>query len=64
MERLQTPPIVISDFVYLRLSGDGRLAESQFGKIQIDRSEEIINWGNPFLQIFYSNIDFEDRTNF
>jgi len=44
MDRLQTPPIVTSDFVYLRLIGDRRLAESQFGKIQIDRTEEIRNW--------------------
>ncbi len=46
MARLQTPPIVTSDFVYLRLIGDRRLAEDQFGKIQIDRTEEIRNWAN------------------
>jgi uncharacterized protein YecE (DUF72 family) len=44
MDRLQTPPIVTSDFVYLRLIGDRRLAENQFGKIQIDRTEEIRGW--------------------
>jgi uncharacterized protein YecE (DUF72 family) len=44
MDRLQTPPIVTSDFVYLRLIGDRRLAESQFGKIEIDRTEEIRKW--------------------
>jgi uncharacterized protein YecE (DUF72 family) len=38
MDRLQTPPIVTSDFVYLRLIGDRRLDEDQFGKIQIDRN--------------------------
>jgi uncharacterized protein YecE (DUF72 family) len=46
MDRLQSPPVVTSDFVYLRLIGDRRLAEDQFGKIQIDRSEEIKNWAN------------------
>jgi uncharacterized protein YecE (DUF72 family) len=46
MDRLQTPPVVTSDFVYLRLIGDRKLAEDQFGKIQIDRSEEIKNWSN------------------
>ena len=49
MDRLQTPPIVTSDFVYLRLIGDRRLADGQFGNIQIDRTEEIkrwFNWGN------------------
>ena len=46
MDRLQTPPIITSDFVYLRLIGDRRLSDDQFGKIQIDRSEEIRNWTN------------------
>ena len=41
MDRLQTPPIVTSDFVYLRLIGDRRLAEDQFGKIQIDRLKRL-----------------------
>ncbi len=44
MDRLQTPPIVTSDFVYLRLIGDRRLTENDFGKIQIDRTEEIRKW--------------------
>ncbi len=50
MDRLQTPPIVTSDFVYLRLIGDSRLDEDQFGKIQIDRSEEIKNWANKMKE--------------
>jgi hypothetical protein len=33
-------PIVTSDFVYLRLIGVRRLAETQFGKTEIDRTEE------------------------
>ena len=41
MDRLQTPPIVTSDFVYLRLIGDRSLTENQFGRIQIDSTEEI-----------------------
>ena len=44
LDTIQSPPIVTSDFVYLRLIGDRRLAESQFGKIQIDRTEEIRKW--------------------
>jgi len=51
MDRLQTPPIVTSDFVYLRLIGDRRLAESQFGKIQIDRTEEIRKWANKMKEV-------------
>jgi uncharacterized protein YecE (DUF72 family) len=51
MDRLQTPPIVTSDFVYLRLIGDRRLAESEFDKIQIDRTEEIRNWAAKIKDI-------------
>ena len=51
MDILQTPPIVTSDFVYLRLIGDRRLAEAQFDKIQIDRTEEIKNWANKMKKI-------------
>ncbi|HEX6379430.1 MAG TPA: DUF72 domain-containing protein [Nitrososphaeraceae archaeon] len=51
MDRLQTPPLVTSDFVYLRLIGDRRLSDDQFGKIQIDRTEEIRNWANKMKDI-------------
>jgi uncharacterized protein YecE (DUF72 family) len=51
MDRLQTPPIVTSDFIYLRLIGDRRLAEDQFDKIQIDRTEEIRNWANKMKEV-------------
>ena len=51
MDRLRTPPIVTSDFVYLRLIGDRRLAEDQFGKIQIDRTDEIRNWANKMKEV-------------
>jgi uncharacterized protein YecE (DUF72 family) len=51
MDRLQTPTIVTSDFVYLRLIGDRRLSDDQFGKLQIDRTEEISNWANKMKEI-------------
>ena len=51
MDRLQTPPLVTSDFVHLRLIGDRRLAESQFGKIQIDRAEEIKKWAKKMKEV-------------
>jgi uncharacterized protein YecE (DUF72 family) len=57
MDRLQTPPVVTSDFVYLRLIGDRRLVEDQFGKIQIDRTEEIRNWTNKMKDIKKSQKD-------
>lgn len=51
MDRLQTPPVVTSDFVYLRLIGDRRLEENQFDKIRIDRIEEIRNWANKMKEV-------------
>jgi uncharacterized protein YecE (DUF72 family) len=51
MDRLQTPPIVTSDFIYLRLIGDRRLTEDQFGRIQIDRTEEIKKWADKLKEI-------------
>jgi len=59
MDRLQTPPVVTSDFVYLRLIGDRRLAEDQFGKIQIDRTEEIRNWANKMKEVNQSEKDIK-----
>jgi uncharacterized protein YecE (DUF72 family) len=57
MDRLQTPPIVTSDFVYLRLIGDRRLPEDQFGKIQIDRTEEIRHWANKMKEVRQNDND-------
>jgi uncharacterized protein YecE (DUF72 family) len=60
MDRLQTPPIVTSDFVYLRLIGGRRLAETQFGKLQIDRTEEIRNWANKMKELKENEKDVKD----
>lgn len=38
---IRTPPIVTSDFVYVRLIGDRSIQERDFGTIQIDRIKEI-----------------------
>jgi len=57
MDRLRTPSVVTSDFVYLRLIGDRRLSENQFGKIQIDRSEEIRDWANKMKEVNQSEKD-------
>jgi len=51
MDRLQTPAIITSDFVYPRLIGDRRLAEDQFGIIQINRSQEIKNWTSKMKEV-------------
>jgi len=36
--------------LFILLIGDRRLAEDQFGKIQIDRTEEIRNWANKIKE--------------
>ena len=38
---IHTPPIVTSDFVYVRLIGDRSIEEKDFGRIQIDRIKEM-----------------------
>jgi hypothetical protein len=38
---IHTPPIVTSDFVYVRFIGDRSIREKDFGQIQIDRIKEM-----------------------
>ena len=38
---IHTPPIVTTDFVYVRLIGDRSIEEKDFGRIQIDRIKEM-----------------------
>jgi uncharacterized protein YecE (DUF72 family) len=38
---IRTPPIVTSDFVYVRFIGDRSIPEKDFGRIQIDRIKEM-----------------------
>jgi uncharacterized protein YecE (DUF72 family) len=38
---IRTPPIVTSDFVYVRFIGDRSIQEKDFGQIQIDRIKEM-----------------------
>ena len=41
---LITPPILTTDFVYLRLIGDRSIDERDFGKINKDRTNEMQLW--------------------
>jgi hypothetical protein len=38
---IRTPPIVTSDFIYIRCIGDRTIQEKDFGKIQKDRISEM-----------------------
>jgi uncharacterized protein YecE (DUF72 family) len=44
MDRLVTPPVMTTDFVYLRLIGDRSIDEKDFGKIQKERMLEMQKW--------------------
>jgi uncharacterized protein YecE (DUF72 family) len=46
LAELQTPPIITTDFVYLRFIGDRSIREKDFGRIQIDRIAEMQKWAN------------------
>ena len=37
LAELKTPPVVTTDFIYLRLIGDRSIQEKDFGRVQIDR---------------------------
>jgi uncharacterized protein YecE (DUF72 family) len=45
-EDLVTPPILTTDFLYLRLIGDRSIDERDFGKIKKDRTKEMQLWTN------------------
>jgi uncharacterized protein YecE (DUF72 family) len=51
LEKIQSPPIVTTDFVYLRLIGDRSIKEENFGKIQKDREQEMTYWSNKFRTV-------------
>ena len=44
LAELQTPPIVTTDFIYLRLIGNRSIDEKDFGTIQKDREKEMQYW--------------------
>jgi len=41
---IRTPPIVTSDFLYIRFIGDRTIQEKDFGRIQKDRISEMKRW--------------------
>jgi hypothetical protein len=41
---MKTPPVVTTDFLYLRLIGDRSIHERDFGRIQINRVVDMQKW--------------------
>jgi uncharacterized protein YecE (DUF72 family) len=51
LAELRTPPIVTTDFLYLRFIGDRSIQEKDFGRIQIDRVMEMQKWANDIKTV-------------
>ena len=53
LAHLKTPPIVTTDFLYVRFIGDRSIDEKDFGKIQKDRLLEMKRWANEIKNVEY-----------
>ena len=51
LAKIRTPPIVTTDFLYVRFIGDRSIDEKDFGKIQKDRVSEMSNWANEIKNV-------------
>ena len=51
LAELQTPPVITTDFVYVRFIGDRSIQEKDFGRIQIDRITEMQKWANNIKMV-------------
>jgi uncharacterized protein YecE (DUF72 family) len=51
LARMSTPPIVTTDFLYVRFIGDRSIDEKDFGKIQKDRIIEMKQWADEIKQV-------------
>lgn len=51
LDIIQTPPIVTSDFVYIRFIGDRSINERDFGTIQRNRAAEMIKWADKLKEV-------------
>jgi uncharacterized protein YecE (DUF72 family) len=51
LAHLRTPPIVTTDFLYVRFIGDRSIDEKDFGKIQKDRVLEMKRWANEIKNV-------------
>ena len=53
--RMSTPPIVTTDFLYVRFIGDRSIDEKDFGKIQKDRVSEMRKWARRVKRVEEEN---------
>jgi uncharacterized protein YecE (DUF72 family) len=59
LDTIQTPPIVTSDFVYLRFIGDRSINEKDFGTILKNRASEMLSWANRLNEVQEHEQDVE-----
>jgi uncharacterized protein YecE (DUF72 family) len=52
---IRTPPIVTTDFIYIRFIGDRSIDEKDFGKIQKDRVSEMGKWARRVKRVEEEN---------
>jgi uncharacterized protein YecE (DUF72 family) len=55
LARIRTPPIVTSDFLYVRFIGDRSIDEKDFGRIQKDRVFEMNKWAEEIKKMETEN---------
>ncbi|HZC50129.1 MAG TPA: DUF72 domain-containing protein [Nitrososphaeraceae archaeon] len=48
---IRIPPIVTSDFLYIRFIGDRTIQEKNFGRIQKDRASEMRKWSRQLMRV-------------
>jgi hypothetical protein len=48
---IRSPPIVTTDFLYVRFIGDRSIDEKDFGKIQKDRVLEMKQWADEVKKV-------------
>ena len=52
---IRTPPVVTTDFIYIRFIGDRSIDEKDFGKIQKDRVLEMKKWARRVKRVQEEN---------
>lgn len=57
LDMIRAPPIITTDFLYLRLIGDRSIDEKDFGKIQKDRTAEIEYWAKEIEKVKDSGLN-------
>jgi uncharacterized protein YecE (DUF72 family) len=59
LDNVQTPLVVTTDFTYIRFIGDRSISEKDFGTIQRDRANEMVNWANKLKEVEQHERDVE-----